>query len=99
MARRHPWLRAAYLHGEMVGRVLDTPAVTDDPNITLTAATGTRDIDSPDAKIGADDLPLDVVPDTPVSRRAHVGRSGITDPQQLVTYAPATQEFLREVFE
>lgn len=92
MARRHYRLRAAHVHDDM----MNAPAVASDSNIAMMAETGTREIDGPDAKIGANVF-LDVIPDTPVSRWAHMGRSGIDHQDQLITYAPKTEAFLRSI--
>jgi hypothetical protein len=92
MARRHYRLRAAYVHDDM----MNAPAVASDANIAMMAETGTREIDGPDAKIGANVF-LDVIPDTPMSRWAHMGRSGIDHQDQLITYAPKTEAFLRSI--
>lgn len=97
-ARRHAWLRAVYFHDDMVQRILTDPDVAADTNITPTAGTPDRDINGPDAKLGGE-LSMDVVPDTPVSRQAHTGRSGIDSRQQLLTYPPATQELLHDIFD
>jgi hypothetical protein len=97
-ARRYHWLRAAYVHDDIVKHMLNDPAVASNSNITMTAGTGTREIESPDAKIGTNVF-LDIIPDTPVSWRAHLGRSGIDDEEQLITYAPKTEASLRNIFE
>jgi hypothetical protein len=98
MARRHYWLRAAYVHDDIIRDMMNAPAVASDSNVAMMAETGTREIDGPDAKIGAN-LFLDVIPDTPVSRWAHMGRSGIDHQDQLITYAPKTEAFLRSIFD
>jgi hypothetical protein len=98
VARRHNWLRAAYLHDVMVKQILNDPAVASNSNITSSVGAATREIDGPDAKIGAN-LFVDIIPDTPVSRQAHLGRSGIEDPGQLITYPPKSEESLRNIFE
>jgi hypothetical protein len=72
--------------------------VASNSNITSAAGTGTREIDGPDAIIG-DGLCLDVIPDTQVSRLAHLGRSGIDNPEQLITYAPKAEASLRNIFD
>ncbi len=96
MARRHGWLRAAYFHDDIVGEILRDSALAADPAIA--ASKRTRKPESPDAAIGAN-LPLDVVPNTLVSRRAHLGRSGIERGDQLITYEPATEDKLRDIFD
>ena len=98
IARRHSWLRAAYVHNDIVQTALNNSAVGADPNIISSMGARTREIDGPDATIGTD-LFVDVIPDTPVSRRAHLGRSGIEDPGQLITYQPKSEESLRDIFE
>jgi hypothetical protein len=98
MARRHSWLRAAYVHDDIVKSILKDPAVASNSDLTIMVGTGTREIETPDAKIGAN-LFLDVIPDTPVSWRAHLGRSGIDDQEQLISYAPKTERFLQDVFD
>lgn len=98
MARRHYWLRAAYVHDDIVKHMMNTPTVASDPNIVMTAESGTREIEGPDAEIGAN-LFLDVIPDTPVSRSAHLGRSGIDHQDQLITYVPKTEASLRSIFD
>ncbi|MBV9564405.1 MAG: hypothetical protein JOY90_28785 [Bradyrhizobium sp.] len=98
MARRHSWLRAAYLHDGIVKQVLNDPAVASNSNITIRAGTRARELESPDAKIGANFF-LDVIPDTLVSRQAHLGRSGIDHQDQLITYPPKTEASLRNIFE
>ena len=98
IARRHSWLRAAYVHDDIVKTMLSSAGVTSDTNVADPSATGARQIDGPDATIGAN-LCVDVIPDTPVSRQAHLGRSGIDHEEQLITYAPKTADFLRSVFD
>lgn len=97
-ARRHGWLRAVYYHDDIVQQILAAPGVASDSNITVLAGTTDHDVEVPDARIGAD-RPLDVVPDTPVSKQGHLGRAGIDDRQQLLTYPPAAGSFLDEIFD
>ena len=97
-ARRHAWLRAVYYHDDVVQQILTAPDVASDSNITVLAGTADRDVEAPDAQIGAGQ-PLDVVPDTPVSKQGHLGRAGIDDRQQLLTYPPAAATFLAEIFD
>jgi len=96
-ARRHGWLRAVYYHDDIVAQILATPDVASDSNITVLTGIPNHDVDVPDAQIGADRL-LDVVPNTPVSKQGHLGRAGIDDRQQLLTYPPADDTFLGEIF-
>ena len=97
-ARRHSWLRAVYYHNDIVQQILAAPDVASDSNITVLAGTANHDVEVPDAQIGAG-LPLDVVPDTPVSKQGHLGRAGIDDRQQLLTYPSAAGTFLGEIFD
>lgn len=93
-ARRHPWLRAASYHDEMVRQILADPTVAADAGI------GPDDsaMDRPDALISGHH-PIDVIPDTPTSRQAHRERDYIGHDDQLMAYPPATAEFLAEIFE
>lgn len=93
-ARRHPWLRAANYHAEMVRLVLADPAVAGDAGITWVDSA----MDRPDALIGGRHA-ADVIPDTPASRSAHLERDYIHSDEQLVVYLPATAEFLAEIYE
>lgn len=97
-ARRHGWLRAVYYHDDIVQQILAAPGVASDSNITVLAGTANRDVEDPDARIGSDQ-PLDVVPDTSASKQGHLGRAGIDDRQQLLTYPPAAGTFLGEIFD
>jgi hypothetical protein len=92
-ARRHPWLRAAYYHADMVRRTLADPEVGADANVDF----GDAVLDGPDAVIGGH-YAVDVIPDTPVSRRAHLQRDYIGHDDQLIVYPPATPDFLAEIF-
>ena len=96
-AQRYPWLRAAYYHADMVGQVVNSSAVAADANTVTPGTAGVAPLDYPDALLGGTH-PVDVVPETEVSERAHLGRSGIVNAEQLITYPPATDEFLAEVF-
>ncbi|MFC6880401.1 MULTISPECIES: hypothetical protein [Actinomadura] len=87
-ARRHPWLRAAYFHADIVRRTLEDAGVARGECAAL---------DRPDALIDGR-LGIDVVPDTPASRTAHRARGYITADEQLLTYPPPAPELLEEVF-
>lgn len=93
-ARRHPWLRAASYHTEMVRQSLA------DPEIAADVVIGPDDsaMDRPDVLISGR-YPIDVIPDTPASRQAHRERPYIEHDDQLMAYRPATPEFLAEIFE
>lgn len=97
VARRHTWLQAVYYHDDIVQQILEAPDLSADSAISMPAVPRSEEIESPDAKIGVDAI-VDVVPDTPVSRQGHLGRAGITDRQQLITYPPASESRLRNIF-
>ncbi|MEU0880516.1 hypothetical protein ABZ345_18085 [Lentzea sp. NPDC005914] len=97
-AQRYRWLQAAYYHYDVVEATLDNPAIAGDPNISTPGSGDSVPLDYPDAVIGGAG-PVYVTPETPVSERAHLSRPGVSDPGQLLTYAPATGEFLAELFQ
>lgn len=97
-ARRHPWLQAVYYHDDIVQQILKAPDVASDRGIAMPAVPRSEEIDSPDAKIDVDAV-VDVIPDTPVSRQGHLARPGIDDRQQLITYPPAAESRLRDIFQ
>jgi hypothetical protein len=96
-AQRHPWLQAAYYHADVVENTLDNPTIAEDPNITTPGLSDAIPLDYPDALMGGTN-PIYVTPKTEVSERAHLSRPGVTEPDQLITYAPATDVFLAEIF-
>ncbi len=97
-AQRYRWLQAAYYHYDVVETTLDNPAITADSNVTTPGIGEAVPLDYPDALMGGTD-PVCVAPETGTSERAHLNRHGVTEPGQLITYTPATAEFLAEIFQ
>ncbi|OIV39138.1 hypothetical protein BIV57_02060 [Mangrovactinospora gilvigrisea] len=93
-AVRYPWLRAAYHQASIVRQALADQEVAADPQ----AAAGPEDrLDRPDVMLGGR-FPVDVVPDTDVSRSAHLAR-GYVNESQLMTYEVPSREFLAQIFQ
>ncbi|MEU3622784.1 hypothetical protein BS329_09730 [Amycolatopsis coloradensis] len=96
-AQQHRWLQAAYYHEDVVETMLGNPDIADDDNITTPRTSAAVPMDYPDALIGGNHA-IHVSPETEISKRAHTSRPGVADTDQLVTYPPATSEFLVEIF-
>ncbi|MEU4522965.1 hypothetical protein AB0F52_30185 [Amycolatopsis sp. NPDC024027] len=96
-AQQYPWLQAAYYHEDVVETTLGAAAIAEDPNIITPGIGDAIPLDYPDALMGGVHS-VHVSPETEASKRAHLSRPGVTDPDQLITYAPATDEFLAEIF-
>jgi hypothetical protein len=97
-AQRHRWLQAAYYHYDVVETTLGNPAIAGDPNISTPGSGDAVPLDYPDALVGGTN-PVYVTPETGTSERAHLSRPGVTESDQLITYAPATDELLAEIFQ
>ncbi|GIG67623.1 hypothetical protein Pen01_39180 [Phytomonospora endophytica] len=95
-ARATPWLRAAFHQKDTVEETLADPEVVGDPNTTA-GKSGAANLDAPDMLLGGR-TGVDVIPDTPASRAAHLDRGYIEGPDQLVTYPVPTAQFLAEIF-
>lgn len=96
-AQRYSWLRAAYYHADVVESTFNTSAVAEDSDIATPALDDEAPIDYPDALVGGQAIHLS--PETEVSKRAHLSRPGVNEPEQLITYEPASPAFLAEVFQ
>ncbi|RJQ82055.1 hypothetical protein D5S17_03805 [Pseudonocardiaceae bacterium YIM PH 21723] len=94
-AQQYSWLRAAYYHQDMVETTLEK--VAGDPNVVTPGLTDEVPLDYPDALLDGNNV-VYVVPGTETSERAHLSRPGVEDPDQLLRYQPATEDFLAEVF-